>query len=176
MGVITIEKVKFIAYYTRENVKVKRVSSPAGNTVVDYISKVIARNGYDVEIISPSWEEDSAERGFAPCEEIKISDNINLKITPTFSGGGKMSSSIKKGLSRLWLISYILFKIKKEDLVFVYHQLTLMMPVKLIFLLKRNRVIMVTEELYTNIPKFKDIGIEKEIDCPKSLSLFCRRV
>ncbi|MHB1153398.1 MAG: glycosyltransferase [Eubacteriales bacterium] len=145
-----MKKIKFINYHTYPNEEPKRTGALSAINKVNYIIDVLSKIYDEVEIISPSWIIGSY-KGFASEKKVSVSPNVSIVYTPSCGGNSWFNMFVKYIMSRLWLIIFLLKQIKSGDTVIVYHQPTLMMPIKFIRLIKNFRLIIEDEEIYENV-------------------------
>lgn len=156
--------IKLVSYYSNWNDKYNRTASPAGINVINYLANVIAGDEeYSVEIISPSWITSAGKTKLIKKQKV-TSDRIRITYTPSYVGSGKLICFVNKVISRMWLIAYLIKNIKSREPIIVYHEPSLIFPIRLLRFLKHPYIIMLTEELYSTIPKFSGIGVGKEIN------------
>ena len=143
--------VKYIGYYDKPELSIKenRTFFVAATNKMTYIGNVIAKNGCNVEIISPSPT--SNTKGFYGRRVNKISDNIILKLCPSVGANNIVAKGIRKFLSQGWLYLQLLLHTKSSDTVFVYHSLALMRTVRICKVLKRFKLILEVEEIYGDV-------------------------
>lgn len=161
--VVKNRKIVIISYYNSSNDENKRTGSPAAKNVINYLSEVICSMGYTVDIFSPSWIIDPTKRGIYLEEREPLKEGCALIKAPSFAFQGRAFNLLNKIISRVWIIEKMVFNIKKEDIVFLYHEPTLMLPIGLFKRLKKHSVNMIAEEIYSDIPKFNYIDRNREI-------------
>ena len=171
-SLLIVHSIKFIAYYHDITDSVLRNDSPAGRCIIDYIVNCLSGHVDNIEIISPSWvigERCHWIHGF----KSMLSKNIMLTVAPSIGGSRLFSLIAKKTLSRIWLIFYLLFNVINEEVLLVYHAPSLMFPIRLIAYLKQTRIIMITEELYSDIDKHKNtLSLVSEIKYLQKMSAY----
>ena len=159
-----IKTIKIVTYFSDWKSPVKRTGSLSGMNVINYILKVLTGSGYYVKIISPSWVTGGTEKLYISSEECQLDDHVSIIKAPSISGDTRLKNFIKKVFSRVWLIGYLLKNIKKDEVIFLYHEPTLMFPIKILKLIRKPNIIMINEELYSDIPKFSYLNKNKEIN------------
>lgn len=143
------KKIYYIGFYKNNSNKLTRNYSLAAVAKMDYLSKVLTMNGYQVEIISASWVIDSMhcfEKGY---KEV-ISQNIVLKTFSSFCSKSWILRRLRIIHTFTLLFCYLL-KLKKTDIVLVYHSPWLALPLYLAKKLKRFSIILEVEEIYSDI-------------------------
>lgn len=87
-GLFTMKNIKYIGFYDREeNKKENRNYVLSAVNKMDYIINSLVREGFSVEIISPSWTYNK-KRYFSSLTEIK--KNVKLKLFKTLPWGNKL--------------------------------------------------------------------------------------
>lgn len=154
-----MNSIKFLSYYNADGDGNVRTASPAGMAVVDYVVKSVVNCGKSVELISPSWVIKPKERGFIPSKKFEIRDGVSITTCPSLSG----CDILKKIMSRLWITLHLLIHIKRNEKIIIYHEPTLMFLVSLLTKIKKAKIIMICEELYSDTVRYKKIGTDNEI-------------
>lgn len=138
----------YLGYYTLPENNEKRYSFLAGNSKIDYISRVLSNLNYDVSIISASPGKEKT--CFYHVEEI---DN-NLKAFFLQSFRCTSFALIDKLFLLLFYLNlffFLLFKLRKNDILIVYHSLFLIDIVKILKRIKKIKLIIECEEIYGNV-------------------------
>lgn len=155
-----MKKIYYLAYY----------DIPTGNTDVvlaatnkmNYIIDVLTENGYEVVVVSASVNRNGQKvRG----EFKQIRNNVFLK---TFD-----SNISKIKLLRLFQFRFLKHKIKKyfrdtvkiNDKLLIYHSLGYAKLYKWFYQKLKAKVILETEEIYTDVTKVRGYSQDKEIQC-----------
>ncbi len=145
------KEIKYIGFYDISNSDTKRVCSLAATNKMNYISSAINRAGFFVNIVSPSWMGNSSKKKLENQHEVKINNNIKVTFCPSFKSNNKITSVFKITLSLVWLFIYLIFNTSKNEKVIVYHVPWLSIPVRLAKLLKRFKLILEVEEIYSDV-------------------------
>ena len=144
-----MKKIKYLGYYSDSFVEEeKRNYNLAAKTKMDYISNKLVNLGYEVEIVSPSH---TSQRKFFSGKKIYIKKNIYLKLFFTTPHGGIIARMINRLVRSFLLIFYLIFFVKKNEEIIVYHSLALITPLKIAQTIKKFKVILEVEEIYTDI-------------------------
>lgn len=155
-----MKKIYYLAYY----------DIPTGNTDVvlaatnkmNYIIDVLTENGYEVVVVSASVNRNGQKvRG----EFKQIRNNVFLK---TFD-----SNISKIKLLRLFQFRFLKHKIKKyfrdtvkiNDKLLIYHSLGYAKLYKWFYQKLKAKVILETEEIYSDVTKVRGYSQDKEIQC-----------
>ncbi|PAW30083.1 hypothetical protein BKC07_04450 [Peribacillus simplex] len=168
------KSIKYIGFYDiGEYENEKRNFSLAAKNKIDYISSAIVKAGYDVEIISPSWT--GNKKGKYKKRTLRVSDGVSLTACPTFGANNKVTKLLRIAFSWLWLFLYLIFNVKKNEKVLVYHSLWLAYPVYLAKVIKRFNIILEIEEEYSVVikqPVYFE-WIEKRIIRLAEMHIYC---
>ena len=147
-----MSSLKYIAFYDIPLSKHKRVYSPAATSKMDYIVSSLNDIGKDVTIVSPSWFDVTSEKiKFHFQKKLKLSKNKKLILAPSFGGNSKIASYSKIILSLVWLFFWLLFHVKKNEKIMVYHSIWITIPILLAKKIKGFRIILEVEEIYADI-------------------------
>ena len=165
--------IRIITYYNDSSDPIRRNDSPAGHAVVDYLADCLRDVVEHVDIISPSWAITGESCRYIPRYDVTISQQITLHKAPSIGGHGALGHFVKKMLSRLWLIYYLLCHISYREIIFVYHAPSLMFPIAVLSFFKKPRIIMLTEELYSDINEHKNkLTLTSEIAYLRKVSAY----
>jgi glycosyltransferase involved in cell wall biosynthesis len=153
---------KYIGYYDKQDSTLQRDYVTAGSNKLEYIAKAISEF-CDVEIISVSAINEKKFHFYRG--EIKtISSKVKLKLF--FSWGGNFS--LVRKLRLLWhpliLFLYLLFNAHKNETIVVYHSLGYYNSILWAKKIKKFKLILEVEEIYTDVlrmkPYFKNLEYE----------------
>jgi len=145
-----IKKVKYIvpydiAYYKHEN----RSFALSAKAMVDSILPSLLQNGCMVEIISPTWT--SNTKGFYKYRKTEITKNLTLTLCSSFGAKNKLVKGARIAYTLSWLIFYLMFSIKKDDIVIYYHAMNTSRIVNTIVKMKKARFICEIAEVYADV-------------------------
>ncbi|MEQ6376426.1 glycosyltransferase [Bacillaceae bacterium S4-13-56] len=147
-----MRKIKYIAFYSSSADSENRQSALSASNKIDYICKALIKNNYNVEIISPSWTNNTT--GFYKGGNKKIADNINLRTFATFGSKNKVQRIFKYLFSLIQLFFYLLINTNKHEIVIVYHSVVLSTPIRLAKFFKKFKLILEVEEIYQDFQTF----------------------
>lgn len=147
--------IKYVGFYDIPSNGGKRVSSPAAVNKMNYIANALIEAGYNVEIISPSWH--IGDSLLSTKNITKINENLKVRFVPTWKTKNKISRNLKIIFSMLWLFSILLFKSKRNEKILFYHVQWLSLPVRASRLVKKFKVILEVEEIYSDVSVHKNI-------------------
>lgn len=155
------DRIKYIAFYYSNQLDPAENRNYHLSTVgkMDYICSVLNRIGYAVDIISPSWTDNS--KGYYKGWRRNLSDNISVKTFATFGSRNSIVKKVKQIYSAFQLLLFLIFKTKRSEQIIVYHSLALMLPVKAARFIKKLEVILEVEEIYTEVWKDKHTLIDE---------------
>jgi len=140
---------KYIGFYdTLNNSKEDRHTSLAATNKMDYIISILNGNGYDVEVISPSW---TKGKEYLPGKSAQINNKTTLKLFPSLPWGNKGQKALSLLYNKAVVFLYLFFRIKSGEQVIVYHSLALMNTILFLKKLKKIRLILEVEEIYTDV-------------------------
>lgn len=143
---------KYFGYY--DTVAERRLMSPAAVNKMNYICSVLKRLGYKVEIISASY---TLGTKFSPSQKEVIEPEIFVKYFPTFPRGNILKKIWSVLTINFFLLWEILFHVKRNETVIVYHSLLYMNVIGLAKKIKKFKMILEVEEIYSDV-----IGDEKK--------------
>ncbi len=143
----------YLSHYTCDlSIKQNRVNNFAASQKINYVTNTLIKNNFKVKIISPTWLKSFGyKNGFKI-----IKNNLSILFFPTLSIFDKFGLKIIKVLfSHTITFLYLIFSIKINDTLIVYHSLDLLLLVKIIKLIKRVKIIYEIEEIYSDIQTHK---------------------
>lgn len=145
-----MKKIKYLGHYNSLcNRNEIRNDCLASTNKMNYIINSLANNGYDVEIISAS---DSKTHKALKGKEIQLADNVKLKLFASLGWGPtKIHKLFAFIFTKLNIFFYLLFNIKNNDQVIVYHSLKLIRIVTLLKKIKSFEMILEIEEIYNDV-------------------------
>lgn len=144
------KEVKYIGFYDLLNAKYKRNSSLAAVNKMNYIAKAMVGTGKKVKVISPSWYIDE-HVPTTKQQTISISENTLCVQSPSFCTKNKFTGKIKSYISLIWLFYYLLINVKRDEEVLVYHSIAIIKPILLAKKIKKFKMILEVEEIYTDV-------------------------
>lgn len=151
-------EIKYLSHYNTLMNKQKRCATPSACSKIEYIANSISSKK-DVKIISASnslrW----------PClgKLIKTNERISVKFLFGFLNGPSLIGKISDTLFYLNLYFYLLFTLKKDDVLIVYHALPLMGIITQLKSKLHFKLILEIEEIYGDVVHNKTI-INKEME------------
>ncbi|MEG7845925.1 glycosyltransferase [Bacillus mobilis] len=165
--------IKYIGFYDRKEYKEDRTYSLAATNKMDYICSSLVKAGYAVEVISPAWTRNKS--GYYKKRTTQIGDDISLTVCPTIGASNRIAKLIRILFSWLWLFFYLIFNVKKNEKIIVYHSLWLAYPVYFAKKIKRFKLILEIEEEYSVVikqPLYLE-RIEKKIIKLADMHIYC---
>lgn len=152
----------YICSYTRLDLNRRIVTQPSGVTKIDYIKCALKKAGYVISLLSLS--EGSFEHPFFLYKPltIEIDKNETLNFISTFC----RSNVLLKVISRLWMYLqlwyYLIFEVKRNDYVLIYHSLAYVFPIKVFRFFNNRKIYFEVEELFNAVYGNDKFEIEKE--------------
>lgn len=153
-------KIWYIGYYdVPENAEQKRTIFPAAVSKMTYIANIL---GYSnaVKIVSPSIT--TAKKSFHGTSR-NVSTNVNLKLFYTVGRKNLLSRYLSSFFRIILLPLYLVFSVRKDDLVVVYHSLAYMKAIQLVKQVRQCKTILEIEEIYGDVTG-SDKTVKKELD------------
>lgn len=139
--------IKYIAYYdTTDNDGRKTV--PSAITKIEYIIGCLSVCGYKTDIISASLR---SNIGYCRGSAAQINNDVKLIKLPAFYWGNKFQKVIAYVWQRVALFVYLMFNLKRLDIVIVYHSPALMSIIRLLKRIKRFDFVLEAEEFYNDV-------------------------
>jgi hypothetical protein len=152
------KEIKYIGFYDVPNAKVKRAYSLAATNKMDYICEAFNKADYKVHLISHAWFDDVGTGGaisgsakFTGTTTIQLNKNKKLTLVPSFSTSKKITGYFKIIFSLLWLLFWLVINVKRNEKIVVYHSPWLAIPILVAKRLKRFKLILEVEEIYSDV-------------------------
>lgn len=147
-----MRRIKYVGFYDPLNSPENRVYSVAAVSKMNYVAKTLANIGYNVNIISPSWNSDSiTSKLFFKSRIVKIDDNIFCRQWFSFYTNIRILRYIKIVLTLFWLFAYLLIHTRRGEKIIVYHSPWLSYPVLLAKKIRNFELVLELEEIYADI-------------------------
>lgn len=144
------KNIKYIGFYDiKQYENENRNSSLAGINKMNYIVNILNELEYKVTIVSPAWSMNN--KGIYNKRILNLKSNLSLALPKSFGANNKLMRNLRVIYSYLWLFKYLMFNIKKNEEVIIYHSLGLIYPVLLAKKLKKIRIILEVEEIYQDV-------------------------
>ncbi len=141
--------IKYIGYYdTLDNIIENRNYVLSATNKMTYICSALNRLGWNVEIVSASGTK-NRRRCKGKCT--KVSEQTKLRLFPSPGTGNKLKKVFKAIAERVSLFWYLLLHIKPKESVMVYHSLGYVNALWLLKKIKRFRLILEVEEIYSDV-------------------------
>lgn len=138
---------KYLAYYDKDDAEGRGAPLAAKNKI-DYISKKIAEKDGRVDIISASM---TSSKGYFKKREKKLFENVYLRCFKAYKWGNKFQKIIAYIHSSLTLFFYLLFNVKRNEKIVVYHSLGYMRLLNFLKAIKKFKLILEVEEIYGDV-------------------------
>lgn len=151
----------YLGYYTCDRIRdEQRHVSPAAENKMSYLMTAFAEAAEgEIEVVSPA--ETKLNKVFKGAR-LKIDDRVYLKTFITFSSKMRLIRILGHLLTRIVLTAYLLRKIQPQDHLIVYHSLVYMGLVKMVKKIRKCRLTIEVEELYSDVTEDKRLR-EKEL-------------
>lgn len=148
-----MDKVLYVGYYDvlRSGQQIRNYSLAAAKKM-NFVFESIAKLGYHVDVVSPSFIKTRDNVKVEQTRE-KLEPNVDLILTPSWGAKNKISRIVRVFYSNFWLFSYLLGNTKKDMPVLVYHHYALAIPVLVAQKIKKFHLILEIEEQYSMVWK-----------------------
>ena len=144
---------KYICYYDiddREN----RKYFLSAKAKIDYICKIIKNILPEkAEILSASSTKGSK---YCPARTTQVDDNTTLKLFSSFGKKNIITKTLDYILIPVSLFFYMIKNTRKDEIVIVYHSLSLIYAVKFAKFFRKFRLILEFEEIYSDVAATKN--------------------
>lgn len=141
---------KYIGYFDLQDSKVKRYYITSASNKMDYVAQAIRAKTGDVEIISMSSVIEPKFR-FYPNEVNTVSNGITLRLPSSWGGSNIVLRKIRTLWNLAYMFFYLLFSVKKNETILVYHSLGYLDVILWVKKLKKFKLILEANEIYTDV-------------------------
>lgn len=142
-------RLKYLVHYDTSD-KEGRTYCLSAKSKVDYICQTLVKIGYEVEIISASTV---SAKGYFKGGSEHLGGHRTLKRFPAFKWGNPLEKLLAYAWGQLIIFLYLVFCIRRDETLLVYHSLALTRSVSFAYRLRHFRLILEVEELYTDVVK-----------------------
>jgi len=150
------KEIKYIGFYDIAETKNNRVATIAATNKMDYICTAINRAGFDVHLISPSWFGISDSKAkYASQTTLQLSPKKRITFCPSYNTKSKWGLYIKIIFTLIWLFFWLLFNVRRDEKILVYHVQWLSLPIRWAKKIKGFKLILEVEEIYGQVWKNK---------------------
>lgn len=157
-----MKEIKYIGFYdTSKNKDENRNYFLSATNKMNYVANSLIKAGYKVQIISPSWTNNNK---FYKAKKMEISKNITVKLFPTIPRGYSYFKVLSSFFSNICLFLFLLKNIQRNEKIIVYHSLSLIWPLSIIIKIKKAKMILEVEEIYSEVWKQKKNSNKKEMN------------
>lgn len=149
---MTHNRILYIGFYDIPLSQDNRYIQKSSTSKMDYIAQSLNKGGFFVHFISPAWILSSNHFFCIKKQSTKIiGDNKKITITPSISSKFRVANILNRFLSLLWLFFWLLFHTKKNERILVYHSPFYALLLKLINRIKKIKIILEVEEIYSEV-------------------------
>lgn len=140
----------YLGYCKYEQIKEEnRHTAPASDNKMGYVISAL-KEAIDEEFVVVSPAETKSMK-FVKGNNHKLEEKVFLKTFPSFSSRNKIIRVLGHLLTKTSLIFYLLKNVHKGDELIVYHSLVFMNVIKFLKKIKKFRLIVEVEELYSDV-------------------------
>ena len=139
-------KIYYLGFYDKPEKQVRRDSVLASANKMSYIAKAVHRTGRQVEIVSICGAEQFEHSSYQ-----EIYEGVFLRLFTSFGRGPLVKRVLSRWFLQLKWFLYILFHVGRDDTVLVYHSLGYMKRIYWLKRIKRFRLILEIEEIYSDV-------------------------
>ena len=150
------KEIKYIGFYDIAETKNNRVATIAATNKMDYICTAINRAGFDVHLVSPSWVGISdSKTKYASKTTLQLSPKKRITFCPSYNTKSKWGLYIKITFTLTWLFFWLIFNVRRDEKILVYHVQWLSLPIRWAKKIKGFKLILEVEEIYGKVWKNK---------------------
>lgn len=144
--------IKYISFFDTQDSAVKRNYVTSASNKIEYIANTIASLGMNVEIVSMAQVQEDKFK-FYSSERKKLSEGVIVKLPLSWGGNKRILRKLKIIWHLIYMLFYLLFQCGKSDTVIVYHSLGYFDIIRWAKKIKKFRLILEVEEIYSDVSK-----------------------
>lgn len=147
MGLESPDSVFYVCRYVdiRDNPRNLSVSLAACENM-EYVLSVLKEAGYSVNLVSYAWTRNTS--GFLPSTVIKGKQDYSETYVSTFGTHTRLGRLLSRWYGAVLLLVELLRRVRKDDIVMVYHSTTIAPVIMLAKKLRGFRLVLELEEIY----------------------------
>lgn len=143
-----MRKIYYLVHYVENDSEEKRYFSLAAKRKIDYLLYVLNELNMKVELISASNTISKKSYGFTSKQ---INKNFTIVKLPCIGRGNKFRNFLSTIVFKIIRIIYLLLRIKKNDLLLIYHSVDLINVGRILKKVKKVKIIIDVEEIYGDV-------------------------
>jgi len=151
---------KYICNFGIDNCDEEREYALSAKDKALFLLNIIAGFNYNIDIISPTV---TLRKRFFKKRLDQINERIKVISGPTIPFMLFFNNRISKIFSNIWMMLYLIFHCKKNEVIYVYHLFNLMPFVTLAKKIKKLKVCIEVEEIYSLLHQSSKRRLKKEI-------------
>ena len=146
-----------------ENKKgIKLQYSPAGQTKANYVVSCLKELGYEVKVGSFTYAVRGVRRWVKPYTEVS-NIGVPIRYCASIPHLTKYGIFLQLFFVGIQLFFHLIFRVRKEDVVIVYHERYYYWPIRIAKLIAQRKIVLEIEEVYTMVSDFSEKDVRKEI-------------
>jgi hypothetical protein len=157
-----MKNIYYIGYYSGLDNPNDFFEFPSSNSKMDYIISVIRRLNFNLSVMSLGFPKRPAYL-YKKTRIIHFDKNTDFVFVSTISLFFPFFAFVSKAWLYLQVITFLLFKVKKNDIILVYHSFLLTKIVGFCRMLSKFKLVYEVEEIYQAVNQNSANKIEKEI-------------
>lgn len=142
---------------------------PSAQPKIRYIIDTIKRNGYTTNMVSSC---SIKKNGFFKRQSYSIDHMEKHIYFSSFKSSNKLINKISILFSFIQFIFYIVFIVKKGDLILIYHSLYYLKPIRILNKIKKFKFILEVEEIYSYLSEENRKFENEELELINSASAY----
>ena len=149
------KRVKYISYFDTHDSAIRRNYMTSAANKLKYIADCLAYIGYQVDIVSMSEViEDKFHIYLSETKEVQ--SGITLHLPFSWGGNSRLLRRIKIFWHLIYMFLYLLFQFSSKDTVVVYHSLGYFNIIRWAKRIKKFKLILEVEEIYSDVSEMSD--------------------
>ena len=162
LSTVMSRTIKYLGFYDVEsNPYTRQHSLPAVNKM-NYLIEKLNHNGISVHLISPSWYV-VPDAPFTRKKDIIAHENFKITFVPSFPTRNRYTRYIKVLFTKIWLFFYLLWHVRRNEEIIVYHSPVLITVIYWVKKIKKFKLTLEVEEIYSDLCDLRENVRKREM-------------
>jgi len=154
--------IKYLGFYDLESSPYARQHSLSAVNKMNYLIEKLNHIGISVHQISSAWYV-VPDAPFTRKKEIIVHDNFKVTFVPSFPTRNRYTKYIKVFFTKIWLFFYLLWHVRRNEEIIVYHSPVLITVIYWVKMIKKIKLILEVEEIYSDLCGLRERVRKKEM-------------
>lgn len=154
--------IHYISSWGENKKGIKLQYSPAGQTKANYVVSCLKELGYEVKVGSFTYAIRGVRKWVKPYSVVS-NIGVPIRYCATIPHLTKYGIFLQLFFVGIQLFFYLIFRVRKDDVVIVYHERYYYWPIRMAKLIAQRKMVFEIEEVYTMVSGYPEKDVRKEI-------------